>query len=83
MDQLSRAFMGIMAWALPVLIVVVVALPQMIRILREYERGVIFRLGKLIARQGPGPHLPHPARGPHGEDGPARGHHRCRPSRRS
>jgi hypothetical protein len=25
-----------------------IILPQMIRILREYERGVIFRLGKLL-----------------------------------
>jgi regulator of protease activity HflC (stomatin/prohibitin superfamily) len=54
MDQLSRAFMGIMAWALPVLLIVVIALPQMIRILREYERGVIFRLGKVIDAKGPG-----------------------------
>ena len=26
----------------------------MIRILREYERGVIFRLGKLLGTKGPG-----------------------------
>jgi regulator of protease activity HflC (stomatin/prohibitin superfamily) len=25
-----------------------------IRVLREYERGVIFRLGRLIAQKGPG-----------------------------
>ncbi|MCH9032025.1 MAG: slipin family protein [candidate division Zixibacteria bacterium] len=29
-------------------------LPQMIKILREYERGVIFRLGRLIGAKGPG-----------------------------
>src|SRR6185369_6714377 len=29
-------------------------LPQSIRILREYERGVIFRLGKLQGAKGPG-----------------------------
>src|SRR3982750_3973796 len=29
-------------------------LPQSIRILREYEPGVIFRLGKLLAAKGPG-----------------------------
>lgn len=29
-------------------------LPQTIRILREYERGVIFRLGKLLGIKGPG-----------------------------
>ena len=29
-------------------------LPQALRILREYERGVIFRLGKLLGAKGPG-----------------------------
>jgi regulator of protease activity HflC (stomatin/prohibitin superfamily) len=33
---------------------VAVAVPSMIRILREYERGVIFRLGKLLRAKGPG-----------------------------
>ena len=39
------------------IIVVVLAifiLPQAVRILREYERGVIFRLGKLLGAKGPG-----------------------------
>src|SRR5690349_23886571 len=43
---------------LPALVVVIVLvaiiLPQAIRILREYERGVIFRLGKLLSAKGPG-----------------------------
>lgn len=42
----------------PTLIVIIVlasiVLPQAIRILREYERGVIFRLGKLFGAKGPG-----------------------------
>ncbi len=42
----------------PTLIVIIVlasiVLPQAIRILREYERGVIFRLGKLLGAKGPG-----------------------------
>jgi len=42
----------------PALVVIVVllaiVLPQAIRILREYERGVIFRLGKLLGSKGPG-----------------------------
>jgi regulator of protease activity HflC (stomatin/prohibitin superfamily) len=38
----------------PLIIIVVVVLPQAVRILREYERGVIFRLGKLIGSKGPG-----------------------------
>jgi regulator of protease activity HflC (stomatin/prohibitin superfamily) len=42
----------------PVVVILVILaifiLPQTIRILREYERGVIFRLGKIIAAKGPG-----------------------------
>jgi regulator of protease activity HflC (stomatin/prohibitin superfamily) len=37
-----------------VLILAAVILPLAIRILREYERGVIFRLGKLLGAKGPG-----------------------------
>ena len=33
---------------------VLIVLSAAIRILREYERGVIFRLGRLIAQKGPG-----------------------------
>src|ERR1035437_1514891 len=32
----------------------ILVLPQALRILREYERGVIFRLGKLLGAKGPG-----------------------------
>src|ERR671934_72131 len=32
----------------------VIVLASAIRVLREYERGVIFRLGRLIAQKGPG-----------------------------
>jgi len=38
----------------PLFILAAIFLPQMIRILREYERGVIFRLGKLLGVKGPG-----------------------------
>ena len=41
-------------WAAPIIILAVIFLPQAVRILREYERGVIFRLGKLLAAKGPG-----------------------------
>lgn len=37
-----------------ILILAAIILPQTIRILREYERGVIFRLGKLLGAKGPG-----------------------------
>ncbi len=47
-----------MAAALTVLAIIifvaVIALAASIRVLREYERGVIFRLGRLIAQKGPG-----------------------------
>jgi regulator of protease activity HflC (stomatin/prohibitin superfamily) len=33
---------------------VVIILASAIRILREYERGVIFRLGRLVGAKGPG-----------------------------
>jgi regulator of protease activity HflC (stomatin/prohibitin superfamily) len=36
------------------LVLVLIVLASSIRILREYERGVIFRLGRLIAQKGPG-----------------------------
>ena len=37
-----------------IIFLAVFILPQAIRILREYERGVIFRLGKLQGAKGPG-----------------------------
>jgi len=36
------------------LVFLIIILGSAIRILREYERGVIFRLGRLIAQKGPG-----------------------------
>src|SRR5213075_535469 len=44
----------LISWAIPLIILAVIILPQAIRILREYERGVIFRLGKLLDAKGPG-----------------------------
>jgi regulator of protease activity HflC (stomatin/prohibitin superfamily) len=44
----------LITWAIPIFILGAIILPQMIRILREYERGVIFRLGKLLGVKGPG-----------------------------
>lgn len=41
-------------WAVALFILGSIALPNMMRILREYERGVIFRLGKLLGEKGPG-----------------------------
>ena len=44
MEQLFRTFGG---WLVPVVILAVIVLPQAIRILREYERAVVFRWGRL------------------------------------
>lgn len=43
-----------LAWLAPLLFLAVLVLPSAVRILREYERAVIFRLGKLIGAKGPG-----------------------------
>jgi regulator of protease activity HflC (stomatin/prohibitin superfamily) len=49
-----EAFSRLMSWGIPVAVLLMIVLPQMVRILREYERGVIFRLGKLLRAKGPG-----------------------------
>ncbi|NTW84536.1 MAG: slipin family protein [Holophagaceae bacterium] len=41
-------------WFIILLALALILLPQMARILREYERGVIFRWGKLKGAKGPG-----------------------------
>ena len=47
--------MGVAIGAVIVLVILaVIFLAASIRVLREYERGVIFRLGRLIALKGPG-----------------------------
>ena len=50
MESMTRA----LSWAIPLAVLIIIILPQMVRILREYERGVIFRLGKLLRAKGPG-----------------------------
>ncbi len=54
MEQLIVSIMKLGPWAFFLIVGAVVILPQMIRVLREYERGVIFRLGKLLGAKGPG-----------------------------
>lgn len=41
-------------WLIPFLILMLIVLPAAIRVLREYERAVVFRLGKLLRAKGPG-----------------------------
>jgi regulator of protease activity HflC (stomatin/prohibitin superfamily) len=43
-----------MVWLVPAVIILSIILPSALRILREYERAVVFRLGKLIGAKGPG-----------------------------
>ena len=52
--ELIEALPRLISWAIPLIILIIIVLPQAIRILREYERGVIFRLGKLLGAKGPG-----------------------------
>jgi len=52
--ELINKLLNLTAWIIPAVIIAGIVLPQMIRILREYERGVIFRLGKLLGAKGPG-----------------------------
>ncbi len=50
-----------------VLVLVVIFLAMAIKILNEYERGVIFRLGRVLGKaERAGPHHPHPG---HRQDG--------------
>jgi len=39
---------------IPIVIALAIMLPAAIKILREYERGVVFRFGRLIGAKGPG-----------------------------
>src|SRR5437763_16480790 len=52
--ELIETLPRLIGWAVPIIILIVIILPQAIRILREYERGAIFRLGKLLGAKGPG-----------------------------
>src|SRR6267378_2621701 len=54
MDELTRLATKLGPWAIVLIVLGAIVLPQSIRILREYERGVIFRLGKLQGAKGPG-----------------------------
>jgi len=53
-NSLQQLVGGGLAIIVIAFIFLLIILPQAIRVLREYERGVIFRLGKLQAAKGPG-----------------------------
>jgi regulator of protease activity HflC (stomatin/prohibitin superfamily) len=52
--EATQRLMNLLVWIIPVLVLGALVLPSAIRILREYERGVVFRLGKLLRAKGPG-----------------------------
>jgi regulator of protease activity HflC (stomatin/prohibitin superfamily) len=54
MDQLIQNLMRAGVVVVVALIALAILVPQALRILREYERAVVFRLGKLIGAKGPG-----------------------------
>lgn len=54
MEQIINAIMKLGAGVVVGIIILAFILPQALRILREYERGVVFRLGKLLTAKGPG-----------------------------
>lgn len=54
MEQLIQLLFKLGTGAVVLVIIAAIVLPQAMRILREYERGVIFRLGKLVGAKGPG-----------------------------
>ena len=65
----------------PIIVVAVLAafaialLASSVRVLREYQRGVVFRLGRLLgAPKGPGPLPAHPDHRPDGAGGAAHDH---------
>src|SRR5436190_2646025 len=51
---LPEGLVKLVGWVIVLFVLASIILPQAIRILREYERGVIFRLGKLLGAKGPG-----------------------------
>jgi regulator of protease activity HflC (stomatin/prohibitin superfamily) len=54
MKELIDAALNLGPAAVMLLVLAIFILPMALRILREYERGVIFRLGKLQNAKGPG-----------------------------
>ncbi len=43
-----------MPWLLPVIIIILILLSSTIKVVREYERLVVFRLGHIVGARGPG-----------------------------
>jgi len=54
MNEHVTPWMLTLPWLVPLAALALLVLPNAIRVLREYERGVVFRLGKLLRAKGPG-----------------------------
>ncbi len=54
LEPLIRKLFSVVPWMIGVIILAAILLPQAVRVLREYERAVIFRWGKLVGAKGPG-----------------------------
>ncbi|PAU94732.1 hypothetical protein CK503_04455 [Aliifodinibius salipaludis] len=50
----SNQFFDIITWVITIAVLAAILLPQIFKILREYERAVVFRLGKFHKTKGPG-----------------------------
>ncbi len=50
----ADGFVNEITWIITIAVLAAILLPQMFKILREYERAVVFRLGKLLKAKGPG-----------------------------
>ena len=49
--------------AIVILLLVIVFLAKAIKVVPEFQRLVVFRLGRLLGQKGPGPHPADPVRG--------------------
>src|SRR5699024_1219322 len=50
----NGGFINSITWIIILAVLAAILLPQMFKILREYERAVVFRLGKYQGTKGPG-----------------------------
>jgi len=48
------ALEDLVPWLVPLILLLIMILASAIKIVKEYERGVVFRLGRLVGARGPG-----------------------------
>lgn len=52
--EANEGLVNSLTWIITIVVILAILLPQMFKILREYERAVVFRLGKYQKTKGPG-----------------------------